>query len=303
MVDLKAELNKIYMRMDLMPKKMIINMVSKRLINNTELLIRQIGEIRLRVKARDMHQEAVADLLSSMYQLSEMGRCEKLNYKHAKLGLLFGVAEAHQVNTADEGTERATINQAGHFEGTPALHFLLTNVDPLHSVQFSRTYFLTSNSLKIIRVLEVENDAGAVDNYEVKIEKDPLYADEYKLTSVYFNALQAFFKFTSNLHSNCKESTINKVEKHIEKKIINLQEKLTKQEGVQNIEEIVQVKVWAHDILGHRHSLEDLHASAEDFRNYLIVVEVSVKNIRSVVDPSKVIGNICVADSFVFGQK
>ena len=153
------------------------------------------------------------------------------------------------------------------------------------------------------KIVEEENYLGAVDSYNVKIEKDPFYADEYKLTSVYFNALQAFFKFTSNLHSNCKESMITKVEKHIEKKIISLQEKLTKQEGILSIEESVEANVWAHDVLGHRFSLDELNKKGEDFRNYLIVVELTVKKIKSVIDPTKIIGDISVADTFIFGQK
>ncbi len=157
--------------------------------------------------------------------------------------------------------------------------------------------------MKLVRIIPVENFAGAVDAYDSQVEKDPHFADEYKLTSIYMKALQSYFKFVSNLHANCKESTISKVEKSIEKKILALEEKLTKQEGLGNVKESVEVQVYAHDILGSKHTLEQLVQRGEDFRMYLIVVKILVKNIHSVIDTSKIIGNISISDSFIFGQK
>lgn len=170
-------------------------------------------------------------------------------------------------------------------------------------VQFSRTYFLTSNALKIMKIIPVENFAGYVDSYDVKADKDPFYADEYKLTSIYLKTLQSYFRFTAALHQNCKENVIAKVEKSIEKKILTLEEKLTKQENLTSVKESVEVIVLAYDILGRVHTLEELLQKGEDFRMYLIVVKILVKNIHSVVDPSKIIGTISISDSFLFGQK
>ena len=90
-LDITAEINKIYMRIDLLPKRIIINMISKRLANNAELILKQIGETRQKVRGRDMDQEDAGDLLSSVYQLSEMGRFNEINYTPNKLGLLYGV--------------------------------------------------------------------------------------------------------------------------------------------------------------------------------------------------------------------
>lgn len=170
-------------------------------------------------------------------------------------------------------------------------------------VQYSRTYFLTSNTLKTAKVVPVENFSGYVDSYEATIEKDPFYADEYKLTSIYLKTLQSYYKFTSNLHQNCKENVISKVEKAIEKKILALEEKLTKKENLTVVNESVEVQVSAYDMMGVSHTLHDIQESGEDFRAYLIVVKILVKNIHSVIDPSKVIGTISISDSFLFGQK
>lgn len=170
-------------------------------------------------------------------------------------------------------------------------------------MQYSRTYFLTSNTLKTAKVVPVENFAGYVDSYEATIEKDPFYADEYKLTSIYLKTLQSYYKFTANLHQNCKDNVISKVEKAIEKKILTLEEKLTKQENLSSVKESVEVKIQAYDILGTPFTLQELQERGEDFRTYLIVVKILVNNIHSVIDPSKVIGTICISDSFLFGQK
>ena len=170
-------------------------------------------------------------------------------------------------------------------------------------VQYSRTYFLTSNAYKIMKVQGIENFAGYVDAYEAKAEKDPFYADEYKLTSIYLKTLQSYYRFTAGLHQNCKENVISKVEKAIEKKILTLEEKLTKQENLGSVKESVEVTVSAYDILGGHHTLEELLKNGEDFRMYLIVVKILVKNIHSVVDPTKMIGTISISDSFLFGQK
>jgi hypothetical protein len=152
-------------------------------------------------------------------------------------------------------------------------------------------------------MVEVENDAGAVDNYDSKIERDAYYPDEYKLTSIYLKALQSYFKFTSTLHQSCKESTIAKVEKAVEKKILALEEKLTKTEGLEGVKESVQVKVQAYNVLGIRFGLDELVTKGEDYRNYLIVVRLSVDNIQSVIEPGKSLGSIVIADTFVFSHK
>jgi membrane-associated HD superfamily phosphohydrolase len=152
-------------------------------------------------------------------------------------------------------------------------------------------------------VVPIENEADIVTSYQVKAEKVPHYPDEYKLTSIYLKTLQTYFKFTSNLHNNCRENVIAKVQQSIEKKILTLEEKLTKQNNLSEISEKVSIEIIAYNLLGRAFTLDELTKQGEDFRSFLIVVRISVDNIMSVVEKGAKIGAIVISDTFLFGQK
>lgn len=182
-------------------------------------------------------------------------------------------------------------------------------------VQYSRTYFLTANTPRQLKVIPIENFADQVTDYDIKLERDPLYADGYKLVSIYLKMLQSYFKFTSNLVANTRPGVLARLAKSIEKKILSLEEKLAKvapnsSEGAepegtpaQQLSEKVSIEVWAIDILGERYSLDDLANKGLDFRNYMLVPTIRVTGITSVLQPNKIMGSVSVSDTFVFAQK
>lgn len=90
-VDLSSSLNSLYMRLDLFPKKVIINQMSKRLINNCELLIKQISSMRQKDKYDDLDQEESADLFKETFEISLMARASPLTCEIPKVGITFGV--------------------------------------------------------------------------------------------------------------------------------------------------------------------------------------------------------------------
>jgi predicted methyltransferase len=89
--NLSAELNSLYMRLDMLPKKVIINQISKRLINNRELIINQIGAMRQKNKCCDLDQEEMGELLTQTFEISSMNRAVPITCTLPKVGLTFGV--------------------------------------------------------------------------------------------------------------------------------------------------------------------------------------------------------------------
>lgn len=180
-------------------------------------------------------------------------------------------------------------------------------------VQYSRTYFLTANSPRHLKVIPLENFADQITDYDIKLEKDPLFADGYKLVMIYLKMLHSYYKFTANLVANTRPGVLAKVAKSIEKKILTLEEKLSKvtptteaggeDSQTNQMTEKVVVEVWAIDILGDRYPLEYLTTKGQDFRNYMLVPTIKVLDIKSVLHPNKVMGSVVVSDTFVFAQK
>lgn len=90
--DLTTELNQLYMRLDLLPKKAIIHQNSKRIINNHELLMKQIGKMKQKNKCTDLDQEESSQLFIQTFEIGELGRAEPISCQIPKIGFTFGVA-------------------------------------------------------------------------------------------------------------------------------------------------------------------------------------------------------------------
>ena len=90
-VDLSKDLNNLYMRLDLLPKKVIINQHSKRIINNLELVMKQIAKMRQKNKCCDLDQEEMSQLFIQTFEIGSLGRAEPISCSVPKIGLTFGV--------------------------------------------------------------------------------------------------------------------------------------------------------------------------------------------------------------------
>lgn len=90
-VDIAQDLNSLYMRLDLLPKKIIVNQTSKRLINNSELVIKQVNRMKQKNKSTDLDQEEVSQLFVQTFEIGELGRAEPISCALPKIGLTFGV--------------------------------------------------------------------------------------------------------------------------------------------------------------------------------------------------------------------
>jgi hypothetical protein len=90
-IDLAEDLNQLYMRLDLLPKKIIIHQNSKRIINNHELLVKQIARMKQKNKCTDLDQEEISQLFVQTFEIGELGRAEPISCQVPKLGLTFGV--------------------------------------------------------------------------------------------------------------------------------------------------------------------------------------------------------------------
>jgi hypothetical protein len=120
-------------------------------------------------------------------------------------------------------------------------------------VRCARTYFLTSNAPKILEARSVNNFAGYVSSYLLGEKKDPLFADEYKLTSIYFKILQTYFKLTKSLKSITKAEIVEKARLAMLNKIYQLNQKLHKfsqEESATKSTEKVVIDVKFYTLLG-----------------------------------------------------
>lgn len=90
--DLANEMNTLYMRLDLYPKKVILNQIAQRLINNRDVIINQIGDMRQKNKCCDLDQEEMGELLKQTYEISSLNRATPITKSVPKVGLTFGVA-------------------------------------------------------------------------------------------------------------------------------------------------------------------------------------------------------------------
>jgi hypothetical protein len=84
--------NSVYLRFDLMVQKGLVREVSMRMINNNELIIKQIGDMKQQKKWVDLDQEVVSELLVETFELAELSRSVPSEGPAPLVGLLLGVA-------------------------------------------------------------------------------------------------------------------------------------------------------------------------------------------------------------------
>jgi hypothetical protein len=121
-IDLSARLDALYTTFDFYQQRIMINQVSKRLINNNELLMKEVSDFRLKNKSSDLDQKDLSSLFVETFEIGEMARTTPLPSPKPRLGIYFGV------NSADGGNEKTKIREAGPVPGYQALHFLVENV-------------------------------------------------------------------------------------------------------------------------------------------------------------------------------
>lgn len=309
--------SKIYTFMDKFSKLHLMEIHAKKLCNNMKLAVMQVSEKEQKRKCKELNQSEISELFAETFDMAEMGRSTKIGMTLPLPGITFGVHTKEKLIYKEKPKPKPVIGKqiiddspavtpqpafimdSGHVEGKNALHCVMENVEAIGMNRCARTYFLTSNALRVQKIIPVENFAGYVTSYDLSVEKDTMFLDEYKLTSCYLKALQTYLRLTKNLRVNLKKATIEKAKEAILNRIKGLNAKLNKKHKGETNEEI-EISIKCYDLFGKE---LDFYENEEiNLNKYLVVLRVEVSNIQSVVNPAELIGSLVISDTFLFSD-
>lgn len=304
-IDICSELNGQYMKNDLNSKQMMINNLAVRLLNNCEAAIVRISHTMQKNKATDLTESMLSSVMHETFDFGKMNRSEEINTKLPLPRILFG---DNTNNAILKGASDSNMRDCYWKPEYSALHFTIENVESMSMIRCARTYFLTSNAPRMYLIEPLFNDEGHEFSYDIKSIKDSEFTDEFKLTNIYCKVLQTYMKFTSTLAKNITSGGRERLKQVIEKKIIDLNNKLTKLNNTTMKEKVV-VDIKFYTTLGKEFDITemDFTSSKENqlkarLDNYIVVVRVAVHDIMSVTTENN-LGAIVLADTFMFERK
>lgn len=311
----------LYSGFDHYTKRTFIDVYSKQVSNNIKEVMQSLGDKEQKRKANELCQAEASEVFAETFELEELsrffpvqmslpfpsvtfGKHTSLHLKHLpyiieETGPFYRKNYEEQQKQETPLPPKSKISESGHLENSTALHMVLENAEPIGMVRVARTYFLTSNNQHLMKINPVTNFAGHIDDYEIEDVKDPLFVDEYKLTSCSLKMIQTYLKFIQGLKHNLRPEIISKVKSAIEKKIFTLNQKLRPSDKQSELQEELKIEIKLYDIFGAEHDFFEMN-DVSDLDSRLVIVRFELSNIRSVVNPNESMGSITLSDSFLF---